>query len=116
MAHLAIEADEADAARRHLRKALALAMDAPDLPIAAVAGIAVARLGAASVPDAAAETLGAASVLRGAPDAFNPDVVQASRQLRRILGERAYRDAYAKGAARKVPDALALLDDQLRRR
>ncbi|MBO2458243.1 BTAD domain-containing putative transcriptional regulator [Actinomadura violacea] len=116
MAHLAIEADDPDAARRRLRKALALATDAPDLPIAAVAGIAVARLGAASAPEAAAETLGAASVLRGAPDAFNPDVVQASRVLRRALGERAYRDAYAKGAALKVADALALVDDQLRRR
>ncbi|WP_433250076.1 ATP-binding protein [Actinomadura nitritigenes] len=116
MAHLAIEVDDPDAARRRLRKALAQAMDAPDLPIAAVAGIAVARLGAASEPEAAAETLGAASVLRGSPDASNPDVVQASRLLRRTLGERAYRDAYAKGAALKVADALALLGDQLRRR
>ncbi|MDL4817164.1 BTAD domain-containing putative transcriptional regulator [Actinomadura opuntiae] len=116
MAHLAISAGDLGAARGRLRTALALALDAPDLPIAAVVGIAVARLGVASAPETAAETLGAASVLRGVPDAFNPDVVQASRQLRRALGERVYRDAYTKGAALKVTDALTLLDGQLCRR
>ncbi|XRQ09976.1 BTAD domain-containing putative transcriptional regulator [Actinomadura welshii] len=113
---LAIDRDDPDAARRHLRRALTLAVDAPDMPIAAVTGYAAARLRAAEDPEAAAEVLGAASVLRGAPDAHNPDVVRATRPLRRTLGERAFRAAYDRGGRRDVPGALALLDDQLRRR
>ncbi|GAA1884289.1 BTAD domain-containing putative transcriptional regulator [Actinomadura bangladeshensis] len=113
---MAIGRDDPAAARRHLRRALALAVDAPDMPIAAVAGYGVARLRAAADPGAAAEALGAASVLRGAPDAFNPDVAGLTRRLRRDLGERAYRDAYDRGRRRDVNGALALLDDQLRRR
>ncbi|GAA2133576.1 BTAD domain-containing putative transcriptional regulator [Actinomadura napierensis] len=115
MAQLAIGADDLDEARARLRKALVQAMEAPDLPIAAVAGIAVARLCAASSPVRAAEVMGAASVLRGAPDAYNPDVVLVARALRKALGERVYRDAYARGADLDVSDALALLDGQLRR-
>ncbi|MES9537970.1 BTAD domain-containing putative transcriptional regulator [Actinomadura sp. NPDC000600] len=115
-AHLAIGRDDPDAARRHLREALALAADAPDMPVAAVAGYAVARLAAGDSPERAAETLGAASVLRGAPDAFNPDVVRVAGRLRETLGERAYRAAYDRGRSRDVPGALALLNDQLRRR
>ncbi|HEU5025724.1 MAG TPA: BTAD domain-containing putative transcriptional regulator [Spirillospora sp.] len=124
MAQLAIGGGDLDEARARLRRALVQAMDAPDLPIAAVAGIAIARLSAASAPETtpetaqetAAEVLGAASVLRGAPDAYNPDVVLVIHELTKALGERAYRDAYARGAALDVPDALALLHRQLRRR
>nr|WP_239067195.1 BTAD domain-containing putative transcriptional regulator [Actinomadura bangladeshensis] len=113
---MAIGRDDPATARRHLRRAIALAVDAPDMPIAAVAGYGVARLRAAADPGAAAEALGAASVLRGAPDAFNPDVAGLTRRLRRDLGERAYRDAYDRGRRLDVTGALALLDDQLRRR
>ncbi|MEU5990626.1 BTAD domain-containing putative transcriptional regulator [Spirillospora sp. NPDC047418] len=113
---MAIGRDDPAAARRHLRRALALAVDGPDMPIAAVAGYAIARLRAAADPGAAAEVLGAASVLRGAPDAFNPDVAGLTRRLRRDLGGRAYRAAYDRGRGRDVNGALALLDDQLRRR
>ncbi|TDD30162.1 helix-turn-helix domain-containing protein [Actinomadura sp. KC06] len=124
MAQLAIGAGHLDAARGHLRKALDLAVDGPDMPIAAVAGIAIARLRAHAEPEAAAsadaeaaaEVLGAASVLRGAPDAFNPDVVLVTRSLRRTLGERAFRAAYDRGGRLDVPGVLALLEDQLRRR
>ncbi|WP_084263516.1 BTAD domain-containing putative transcriptional regulator [Actinomadura formosensis] len=113
--HLAMERDDPDAARRHLRKALTLAAGAPDMPIAAVAGYAIARAAAAD-PEGAAETLGAASVLRGAPDTFNPDVVGLTRRLRKDLGERAFRAAYDRGRRLDVPGAFALLDAQLRRR
>ncbi|MFB4305313.1 BTAD domain-containing putative transcriptional regulator [Actinomadura sp. GTD37] len=115
-AQLAIGRDDPGEAARRLRKALALAVGAPDMPIAAVAGYAVARLRAAADPRAAAEALGAAAVLRGAPDAFNPDVARPARRLRGELGERAYRDAYERGRGLDVTGALALLDDQLRRR
>ncbi len=112
---LAIGRDD-PAAARHLRKALTLAADSPDMPIAAVAGYGIARLRATAAPPKAAEALGAASVLRGAPDAFNPDVVRLTRRLRKDLGERAYRDAYDRGRRLDVHGALALLHDQLRRR
>ncbi|MFG2087367.1 BTAD domain-containing putative transcriptional regulator [Spirillospora sp. NPDC048824] len=113
---MAIDRDDPDAARRHLRNALTLAVDAPDIPIAAVAGYAIARLRAAADPETAAEILGAVSVLRGAPNAHNPDVVLVTRPLSRALGEHAYRAAHARGGRLDVPGALALLDDQLRRR
>ena len=114
---LAIERDDPAAARRHLREALALAAAAPDMPIAAVAGYGIARLrAAAGDPRAAAEALGAAAVLRGAPDAYNPDVVRLTRRLRKDLGERAHRDAYDRGRRLDVAGALAFLHDQLRRR
>ncbi|MBB4772123.1 BTAD domain-containing putative transcriptional regulator [Actinomadura livida] len=110
---LALDRDDPDAARRHLRTALTLAVGAPDIPIAAVAGYAAARLRAAADPRAAAALLGAAAVLRGAPDTHNPDVVLVTRPLRRTLGERAYRAARDRGGSLDVPGALALLDDQL---
>ncbi|CNE46239.1 putative ATPase [Mycobacterium tuberculosis] len=113
---MAIGRDDPAAARRHLRRALTLATDAPDMPIAAVAGYAIARLRAAEDPGAAAEALGAASVLRGGPDAFDPDVSRLTRRLRRDLGERAFRDACDRGRGLDVNGALALLRDQLRRR
>ncbi|MFS2292528.1 MAG: hypothetical protein FWJ90_07445 [Actinomadura sp.] len=115
-AQVAIDRDAPDAARRHLRRSFGLAVDAPDMPIAAVTAYAAARLRAAADPRAAAELLGAASVLRGAADAHNPDVVMVARPLRRTLGDRAYRAAHDRGARLDVPGALALLDDQLRRR
>ncbi|TDD79868.1 helix-turn-helix domain-containing protein [Actinomadura darangshiensis] len=114
-AQMAIGQDEPNAAARHLRKALTLAADAPDMPIAAVAGYAIARL-VADDPEGAAEVLGAASVLRGSPDAFNPDVAEVGGRLRTALGERAYRAAYDRGRRLDVTGALALLNDQLRRR
>ncbi|WUH99068.1 AfsR/SARP family transcriptional regulator [Spirillospora sp. NBC_00431] len=110
---LAIGRDDPDTARRHLRRALDLAVDGPDIPIAAVTGFAVARLLASADPGRAAEVLGASAVLRGAPDTFNPDVASVTRLLRRALGERAFRDAHARGARLDVPGALALVEDQL---
>jgi hypothetical protein len=112
MAQLAIGCGDLDEARGRLRTALVQAAEAPDLPIAAVAGIAIARL-SADEPETAAMVLGAASVLRGAPDAYNPDVVGLVRELKEALGERAYGDAYARGADMDVSDALALMDAQL---
>lgn len=96
-AQMAIGRGEPDAARDHLRRALALAVDSPDMPIAAVAGYAVARLRADADPEGAAEVLGAASVLRGSSDAHNPDVAQVAGRLRKALGEHAHRAAVDRG-------------------
>ncbi|WP_026402798.1 BTAD domain-containing putative transcriptional regulator [Actinomadura rifamycini] len=115
-AHLAIGAGERAAARRHLRAALAGAVAGPDMPVAASAGVGVARLRAADRPADAAAALGAASVLRGGADEADPDVAHVARGLRDALGERAFEDARARGAALDLPGALALLEDQLRRR
>ncbi|WP_024935948.1 BTAD domain-containing putative transcriptional regulator [Actinomadura welshii] len=115
-AQMAIGRGEPDAARDHLRRALALAVDSPDMPIAAVAGYAVARLRADADPEGAAEVLGAASVLRGSSDAHNPDVAQVAGRIRKALGEHAHRAAVDRGRRLDVAGALALLDDQLRRR
>ncbi|HZD73701.1 MAG TPA: BTAD domain-containing putative transcriptional regulator [Actinomycetota bacterium] len=117
MAHLAVATDELGAAERHLCGALAVAVEMPDMPMAAVVGVGVARLrlrgGAAP---SAAQVLGAAHALRGAPDAFNPDVVRLAEDLRGALGERAYRAAYAVGRGLDRTAALALIEAQVRRR
>ncbi|MEV5828693.1 BTAD domain-containing putative transcriptional regulator [Spirillospora sp. NPDC052242] len=115
-AHIAISAGERAAARRRLRAALAEAVAAPDMPVAASAGVGIARLRAADRPADAAAALGAASVLRGGPDESDLDLAHVTRDLRDALGERAFEDARARGAALDLPGALALLEDQLRRR
>lgn len=56
----------------------------------------------------AARTLGAAEQLRGAPDAFNPDVARLSAWLRAELGD-AYDAAYAAGRGLDRPAALKLV-------
>jgi hypothetical protein len=117
MGHLAVARNELRAAEQHLSDALARAVEMPDMPMAAVVGVGIARLrlrgGAAH---AAAEALGAAHALRGAPDAFNPDVVQLVQDLRGALGEHAYRAAYARGGGLDRTAALALLEAQVPRR
>jgi hypothetical protein len=87
------------------------------MPMAAVVGVGIARLRLRDgATHAAAEVLGAAHALRGAPDAFNPDVVRLVQDLRGALGERAYRAAYARGGGLDRTAALALLEAQVRRR
>jgi tetratricopeptide (TPR) repeat protein len=117
MGHLAVAADQLGAAERHLTDALARAVKMPDMPMVAVVGVGVARLrlrdGAAH---SAAEVLGAAHALRGAPDAFNPDVVRLVQDLRGALGERAYQGTYARGRRLDRTAALALIQAQVRRR
>ena len=114
---LAVATDDLSAAHRHLGKAFAMAAEAPDLPLVATVGVAVAGL-ALRHGDArrAAEVLGAAHALRGAADAFNPDVVRLVDDLRGELGERHHETAYAAGQALDRAEALALIDAQLRRR
>jgi predicted ATPase/DNA-binding SARP family transcriptional activator len=114
MGHLAAAMDDLAAAHQHLGKALALAAEAPDMPLVAVVGVGVARLrlehGAAR---GAAQVLGAAHALRGAPDAFNPDVVRLVEDLRSELGERDYEAALAAGRGLDRAAALALIDAQV---
>jgi predicted ATPase/DNA-binding SARP family transcriptional activator len=117
LAHLALSTGDLAAAERHLAEALAVAVEAADTAMVSIVGVGVARLqlvrGAAGP---AAEALGAAHALRGAPDAFNPDVAQLVEALRGDLGERAYEGAYARGRGLDRAGALALLDAQVRRR
>jgi predicted ATPase/DNA-binding SARP family transcriptional activator len=116
MGHLAVASGELGAAQRHLAEAFAAAVGAPDMPLVAVVGVGVARLELAR-GDAgrAAEVLGAAHALRGAPDAFNPDVARLARELRGELGERAYQAAYGRGHGLDRGGALALIEAQVRR-
>jgi predicted ATPase/DNA-binding SARP family transcriptional activator len=117
MGHLAVARNELRAAEQHLSDALARAVEMPDMPMAAVVGVGIARLRLRDgATHAAAEVLGAAHALRGAPDAFNPDVVRLVQDLRGALGERAYRAAYARGGGLDRTAALALLEAQVRRR
>jgi hypothetical protein len=98
------------AAGRYLAQALALAVDTPDMPIAALVCVGVARLLHCQGNDeGAAHVLGAAHALRGAPDASNPDVVRLVDELRRALGSPAYTDAYASGRGLGRAEALALV-------
>jgi len=115
MAHQAAARDDLAAAHEHLGKALAMAAEAPDMPLVAIAAVGVARLtlrhGAAG---SAAQVLGAAHALRGAPDAFNPDVIRLVEDLRGEMGERDYEAAYAAGRGLNRANALALIEAQMR--
>jgi predicted ATPase len=109
-AHLAVARRDPTAAGRYLAQALALAVDTPDMPIAALVCVGVARLLHCQGNDeGAARVLGAAHALRGAPDASNPDVVRLVDELRRALGSPAYTDAYASGRGLGRAEALALV-------
>ncbi len=109
-AHLAIARGDLVTAGRCLAGALAPAVDAPDMPVAALVSVGVAGL-LLCREDArgAAQVLGAAHALRGAPDAYNPDVVRLVTQLRERLGEPSYADAYAHGRSLGRSEALALV-------
>jgi len=110
LGHLAAARGDLAAAQRQFAQAAALATDGPDMPLAAIVGVGVARL-RADLDDAlgAAELLGAAHALRGASDEFNPDVARLVAQLRDRLDEPAYRSAYARGQSLDRAGALALI-------
>jgi hypothetical protein len=59
--------------------------------------------------------LGAAHALRGAADAFNPDVAALAAGLSADLGERAYQAAYGRSRRLERGSALALIETQARR-
>ena len=110
LGHLAAARGDLAAAQRQFAQAAALATDGPDMPLAAIVGVGVARL-RADLDDAlgAAELLGAAHALRGASDEFNPDVARLVAQLRDRLDEPAYRSAYDRGRSLDRGGALALI-------
>jgi ATP/maltotriose-dependent transcriptional regulator MalT len=116
-AHLAVAHRDPVSAGRYLADALALASDAPDMPVAAQVSVGVARLLSFQGDNhGAAQVLGAAHALRGAPDAFNPDVVRLVGELRDGLGADGYGDAYDSGRCLMREQALALVEGHVHRR
>ena len=111
---LAVARGDTGSARGHLGAAFEMATGAADMPFMALVGVAVAVL-ARRRGDArrAAEALGAAHALRGAPDAFNPDVADLVADLRDEVGESDYESSYAAGRAMDRAAALALLEELL---
>lgn len=127
--HWAVAGGAVEEARRQLAEAFTRAVEIPDLPVAADVAVAVARLcwSAGSDPDladgegafrdaaAAARLLGAAHALRGAPDAYDPDVAELAGGLRVAMGEQAYQAAYARGRELPRAEAAALVRAQVSR-
>ncbi|BCJ33951.1 hypothetical protein Athai_14540 [Actinocatenispora thailandica] len=100
IAHLRLDEDRPDAARRHLATAYGLAGPLRDLPVTAMVGVAAARFAwRHDAADEAAVLLGAAHALRGAADAFNPDVAVLAERLAATLGAAGYAAAYERGRA-----------------
>ncbi|MFI9550431.1 BTAD domain-containing putative transcriptional regulator [Nonomuraea endophytica] len=89
-----------------LAEAVALAVEIWDMPLVAMAAVAVASSLLATDAAAAAGVLGAAHALRGGPDARHPDVERLARALRAELGESAYHAAYEH--ARRLDRAVAI--------
>jgi predicted ATPase/DNA-binding SARP family transcriptional activator len=115
--NLAVARGDLEEARSRLAEALAVAVEIGDLPMVAVVGVAVARLRFAhGAARGSAEVLGAAHTLRGAPDAFNPDVIRLVQDLRAALGDRAYEVAYDHGRGLDRAGALALIQAEASRR
>jgi predicted ATPase/DNA-binding SARP family transcriptional activator len=107
---IAVEDGDLDAGAEAIDRAYAAAIQSRDMPIAAMVGVAAARLAARQGRTAdAAEMLGAAAVVRGAPDEANIEVARLSAELRGALGEHAYGAAYARGLGAERDAALARL-------
>jgi hypothetical protein len=107
-AHLAVEVGDLETAAGFVDQAAELTMIAKDMPVLARVGLAAAAVQARrGDPVRGAVTLGATEQLRGAADGFNTEVVRVSGQLATVLGETAYAQAYAKGAALARADAIA---------
>ncbi|MFE0154738.1 BTAD domain-containing putative transcriptional regulator [Nonomuraea sp. NPDC059007] len=89
-----------------LAEAFALALELWDMPLVAMAAVAVASWRLATDATEAAGVLGAAHALRGGPDARHPDVERLARALRAELGEPAFHAAYER--ARRLDRAVAI--------
>src|SRR5690606_6339357 len=114
---LAVARGDLAAARDQLAEALATALEPPDMPLVADIGAAVASWrGRGGDAAAAAELLGAAHALRGAPDAFDPDVRRLRRELEAALGTPDYQQRYERGRRLDRARAVALIEAQVRRR
>jgi hypothetical protein len=110
MGHLAVAKGDLRAAEQQVDSALTQALAMEDMWLVAIAAVAMARLRSAQgATSAAAEVLGATHALRGAPDAFNPDVAALAADLAQQLGERTYRAAYDRGRQLDRAGALALI-------
>ncbi|WP_433508693.1 BTAD domain-containing putative transcriptional regulator [Nonomuraea sp. CA-143628] len=108
-AHLALAVGDPAAAGRYIGQAAELSVSARDMPVLARVAVVVAESRAfGGRPVAAARTLGAAEQLRGAPDAFNPEVARLSARLRAELGD-GYDAAYAAGRDLDRAAALSLV-------
>lgn len=114
---LAVARGDLAAAREQLAEALATALELPDIPLVAEIGVAVAGwLGRGGDAAAAAEVLGAAHALRGAPDAFDPDVLRLRRELAADLGAPTYQQWYERARRLDRAAAVGRIEAQVRRR
>ncbi|MFF8960634.1 BTAD domain-containing putative transcriptional regulator [Streptomyces sp. NPDC014894] len=113
---LALARGDLAGARRSLRKALDGALEAADMMLVAIVGVAVAQL-LHSYDDfpLAGRLLGAAHALRGASDAGNPDISRLVAALTEELGESGFRAAYEEGRALERDDAVAGIQSLLDR-
>ena len=106
--HLALDSGDPAEAAECLARALDQAVRSAEMPLAAMVGVAVARLclsrGAA---ETAAEVLGASHALRGASDASHPDVLRVRTELDERLGAHQYQAAYRHGRELDRDTALA---------
>lgn len=100
-----------DLARRLGRQAYAAATGTTDMPIVALAGVALAALVAREgEPARAAQMLGATAVLRGADDPTSVQIARLTAELTATLGASDFTDAYAAGRGLDRDAALALLE------
>jgi predicted ATPase/DNA-binding SARP family transcriptional activator len=108
---LAVDDDDLDAAREHLRIAYPAAAGTDDGPIVALVGVALAAFAdRVGEPAAAAEILGAAARLRGAEDRTDPAVARLTERLRTALGDGAYEAAFTAGRRQDRGAALRRID------
>ncbi|HEU5266472.1 MAG TPA: BTAD domain-containing putative transcriptional regulator [Jatrophihabitans sp.] len=99
-ARMKIQDGDLEAATDLARDAYESGVGTKDLPVLAAVGVALAQLAdALGDPERAATVLGAATRLRGADDPTSPDIRALTGKLRAELGDHAFEDAYAAGAA-----------------
>jgi predicted ATPase/DNA-binding SARP family transcriptional activator len=97
--------------RGDLERALAAATSSFDIPIAARVAVAIAGWLSVVVDraDEAARVLGAGAALRGVADELDPAIARLTARLREALGDDAFDEHFAAGAALARDDAKAAL-------
>jgi hypothetical protein len=109
-ARISFDDGRLDEARQLALDAFSAAVGTRDMPIVAAVGVTLAEItAAAGAPARAAVMLGAAARLRGAADPTAPEIAALTARLRADLGDDAFDERYAEGAALDRASAIERL-------
>ncbi|MFI6262368.1 AfsR/SARP family transcriptional regulator [Micromonospora sp. NPDC051006] len=110
LGHVTAAVDDLPAARAHLDRALALAIESTDAPVVSIVLVGYADLALrAGRPAEAATLLGGADGVRGGSDRGSLDAARVTRAAHEALGEPEFAEAYAGGRGTRPDQACELI-------